>query len=124
MSTPRQFVRLFQPRFALMVEDGTKRQTIRPFPRRIPVAGDVISCRAWTARPYNSPQRILRVSPILYVVSVKIGIDRCECAGIPVPDLDSFAKNDGFQGWADMRSWFIQNHDMVRSYFHGILIRW
>ena len=107
-----------------MVEDGTKRQTIRPFPSRIPVAGDLISCRAWTGKPYRSPQRVLRVSPILNVYRIKLGLNFVECAGQRVSDLDLFAKNDGFQGWADMRSWFIQNHDMVGSFFLGILIIW
>jgi len=121
---PRQFVRLFQPRFSAMVEDGTKRQTIRPIPSRLPLAGDLISCRAWTGKPYRSPQRILRVSPIVYVVSVDLSWDRVECAGVPVPDLDRFAQADGFRGWFEMRAWFWMNHDLIRSNFHGILIKW
>lgn len=124
MTSQRKFVRLFQPRFAPLVEDGTKRQTIRPIPVRMPVAGDLIDCRAWTGRPYNSPQRILLVSPIIHVDSVVIGAARCECAGYRVTDLDSFAKDDGFQGWMDMRSWFLQNHDLGGADFHGILIHW
>ena len=122
--SPHQFVRLFQPRFSAMVEDGTKRQTIRPICSRLPVAGDLISCRAWTGKPYRSPQRVLRVSPILNVYRIKLGLDFVECCGQRVSDLDLFAKNDGFQGWADMRSWFIQNHDMVGSFFRGLLIIW
>jgi hypothetical protein len=124
MNSPRQFVRLFQPRFAHQVETRVKRQTIRPIPARIPLPGDLISCRAWTGKPYRSPQRILLVSPIQYVVGVKIGVEGVWCADIRVENLDAFAKADGFEGWVDMRSWFIQNHDLVGSYFRGILIRW
>jgi len=107
-----------------MVEDGTKRQTIRPTPSRLPSAGDLISCRAWTGKPYRSPQRVLRVSPILNVYPIKIGTVGVECSGHPVFDLDLFAKKDGFRDWSDMRSWFIVNHDLVGSLFLGILIIW
>lgn len=124
MSSPRQFVRTFEPRFAWMVEAGIKRQTIRNLPSRIPLPGDLFSARAWTGVAYRSPQRILRVSPIIYVVSVRIGAGHCFCAGLPVTDLDGFAKADGFCGWVDLRSYFMQRHDLVAEDYEGILIRW
>jgi hypothetical protein len=50
-------VLMFQPRFAPLVEAGTKTQTIRPVRRRPIVVGDELSLRAWTGLPYRSPQQ-------------------------------------------------------------------
>lgn len=107
-----------------MVEAGLKRQTIRNIPSRIPLPGDLFSARAWTGTAYRSPQRILKVSPIVYVVSVSIGSEQCCCAGIPVVDLDAFARADGFCSWVDLRSYFMRRHDFRANDFNGILIRW
>lgn len=48
-AVPRaHFVRMFKPQFAPMVENGTKLQTVRPRPKRMPKEGDAISLRCWT----------------------------------------------------------------------------
>ena len=41
-------VRMFKPQFAPLVKAGTKRQTIRPVPKRLPQPGDLESWREWT----------------------------------------------------------------------------
>lgn len=127
MSAPDSFVRMFQPRFAALVEAGVKCQTVRPTPARIPKPGDKISLRRWTGKPYRSPQRLLRDAVVSEVFDITINTDgvflyeigRGGAAG--VPDRDSFAMDDGFANWSDMRMWFENAHGLP---FTGILIRW
>jgi hypothetical protein len=121
MPLQRRFIRTFSPRFASLVEAGKKRQTIRTTPKRLPHVGDLFEARAWTARPYGSPQRLLIAAPILAVADIQITratchIDRVELA----PEhLDEFARADGFTGWDDLIAYF--KPDLP---FAGILISW
>ncbi len=120
-------VKLFQPRFAPLVESGTKRQTIRPTPKRMPKIGDALSLRQWTGLPYRSPQRVLREA------SVK-AVSACEIHGYGLivrgrtffvdsdrVELDAFSKEDGFKDWQDLLEWFESTHDLP---FSGILLEW
>lgn len=62
-----KIIKLFQPRFAPMVKDGTKLNTIRPLPKRerdMPQVGWDISLREWSGKPYRSKQRVLKESVI------------------------------------------------------------
>jgi hypothetical protein len=63
---------MFKPQFADLVEAGTKLQTVRPVPSRLPGPGDTISLRTWTGKPYRSKMRLLREARIKEVVSVEI----------------------------------------------------
>lgn len=117
------FVRMFKPQFAPLVEAGTKLQTVRPTPKRVPQAGDRISLRAWTGKPYRSKQRVLRESIIEKVEPIRI-----TTAGIYVSErplgLDTeqrFARADGFRSWVEMREWFENTHGLP---FEGIIIYW
>ena len=120
-------VKMFQFRFAPLVQDGSKLNTIRPRPRIIPVVGQKISLREWTGRPYRSKQRILRESIITAVSNVKITRAKLTVSPIShgkmrmIPSLDIFAKEDGFDDWEDLIAWFRQNH---RLPFRGIIIFW
>jgi hypothetical protein len=58
---------MFKPQFAPLVESGAKLQTVRPIPNRMPKAGDRISLRMWTGKPYRSKQRVLREAAIVAV---------------------------------------------------------
>lgn len=114
---------MFKPRFAPLVAEGTKLQTVRP-PRKRPIhAGDILSLRKWSGRPYCSPQVVLRsavcieVSPI-WICSSGILVGD---TGILAEGLDRFAVADGFRSWRDMVAWFIDEHGLP---FTGILIRW
>jgi len=130
---PRRFVRLFKPRFAYLVENGKKLQTVRPWPKRIPQAGDLISLRTWTGRPYWSDQRILREGVVMAIARISIYRGHywhsIECggnlmAGLTVTDsgaLDAFARADGFNHWADLVDWFRAEHGLP---FTGIVIYW
>lgn len=117
-----KFVRLFQPRFASLVESGQKTQTVRKTPKRMPRVGDQISLRTWTGKPYRSKQRILgnrvvtNVEPIV-IVDGGIFINGM----LNAAETGSFAKADGFTGWDEMRAWFQNTHGFP---FTGILIQW
>jgi len=115
---------MFKPQFALLVEAGTKLQTVRPKPKRMPKPGDKISLRTWTDKPYRSKQRVLMESTITKVESVQFtslnrvqfndGLLSCEEAW-------AFAKADGFSSPAAMFEWFENNHGLP---FEGIVIHW
>jgi hypothetical protein len=118
---------MFKPRFAALVEAGVKCQTVRPTPKRTPKPGDRISLRVWTGLPYRSPQRVLREAEVTEVIDITINdegvflyeVGRGGSGG--APDRDSFAQDDGFANWSDLRAWFEEAHGLP---FSGILIRW
>lgn len=117
---PASFVRLFQPRFAALVEAGTKTQTVRPWPSRMPKAGDKISLRAWTGKPYRSKQRVLREAVITACLPVDIS-EHSVAVNSCVEICDDFARADGFLNFNDMAAWFQEVHGLP---FYGVLIRW
>ena len=123
MTTPR-IVRTFQRRFEASVEAGTKLQTMRLTPKRIPQPGWLIDCRAWTGLPYRSKQRQLRVgkitlvSPFSISASAQMLIDGRVLAASEANDL---AKQDGFRDGNQMICWFEEHHGLP---FTGILIQW
>lgn len=125
------FVRMFKPRFALLVETGTKLQTIRPTPKRLPHPGDRISLRAWTGKPYRSKQRVLRDALIMVVELVTITKESATFSHPPlgkfpyrltgVDQLNHFALADGFTSWIELVEWFDAEHGLP---FSGICIHW
>jgi len=133
----KNFVRMFKPRFAAAVEAGTKRQTVRPMPKRMPRRGDTISLRCWIGAPYRSKQRVLREAKIERVAEIVIAAD--EVLPIKIrpmqddrderrylnlsysPTPDDFARADGFADWTEMREWFAREHGLP---FAGIVIFW
>lgn len=123
MTTPR-IVRTFQPRFAPLVKAGTKLQTVRLTPKRIPRAGWMIDCRAWTGLPYRSKQRQLRVGVITLVALFTISASwqmAIDCRELAAWESDDFGRQDGFRDANEMLCWFDRNHGLP---FTGILIQW
>lgn len=118
---------MFQPRFAGLVESGTKRQTIRPLPKRPVRPGHLLSLRVWTERPYGSRQRVLGTAVVTSVEPVTIEDtgreDLVTVAGrqLPPEELHAFAVADGFAGALEMFNWFEQTHGLP---FTGVLIKW
>ena len=119
----RKIVKLFQPRFATMVRDGSKLNTIRPLPKRprdVPQVGWEISLREWTGKPYRSKQRVLKESAVVRVASVRI-----EEVGVYIDSVwtfgDTVAKEDGFQDFIEMAEWFKKTHGLP---FNGAFIAW
>jgi len=118
---------MFKPRFARLVESGAKCQTVRPIPKRMPMAGDQISLREWTGKPYRSKQRILLESVIAGVEPIKFsdtGRELLIClAGqsLSPEEVNSFAERDGFKDGVEMFHWFETEHGLP---FDGVLIQW
>lgn len=106
-----------------MVEQGTKLQTVRPTPKRIPKPGDKISLRAWNGKPYRSKQRILLESVISAVRTIEIDSYAVTIDGVRLHHLEKeeFAMADGFSSVAEMTDWFRKQHGLP---FRGIVIQW
>ena len=116
----RTFVRMFKPQFASLVEAGTKLQTVRPTPKRMPQAGDRISLRAWTGKPYRSKQRVLLEAVITKVQPVEITETGIAVSSYAEP-YDDFARADGFKDFFALADWFNATHGLP---FEGIVIHW
>lgn len=119
---------LFHPRFVSPIRQGAKQQTIRHAARCRP--GDTLSLRRWQGRPYRSPQEEIVPQVVcsavrrLWVevewsdarVAVQVAVD-----GVPVEDMDAFARADGFAGLADMEAFY---RDSRRESCEAVLIEW
>lgn len=120
-------VRMFKPQFAPLVESGAKCQTVRPTPKRMPKAGDRISLRMWTGKPYRSKQRVLRESEIRAVETISFcdtGRELLVCLNgreLHPEEINAFSVADGFKGGIEMFNWFEVNHGLP---FNGIVIKW
>jgi len=128
---PRTFVKTFMPRFAEKIRDGSKLNTIRPWPKRqcdIPRVAmrDRISCREWTGKPYASKQGVLREAPIVEVLYVEIRKGSVDFPGVrrvrQMSELTAFARADGFKNLQEFWDWFLRGGK--RTMFQGIYIRW
>jgi hypothetical protein len=109
---------MFQPRFAAKVKDGSKRQTIRPIPKREIKPGMILSLRQWSGTPYRSKQIILREDSCLSTEAIEIK----EAGGNAFyMNMDAFALADGFDCWENMKDWFRKTHGLP---FRGLLIKW
>ena len=120
----RRFVRMFKSRFVAMVKRGSKVQTVRPLPKRMPQVGDILDAREWSGEPYRSKQRAIGEYRICEVQPVEI-YEQEGCLWVNVNTnavpADEFANADGFDDSIDMREWFRAAHGLP---FTGILIGW
>lgn len=120
----KRVVFMFKPRFAPLVEQGTKKQTIRPIGKRKVEVGRIADCREWKGLPYRSNQRKLVEGIILKVAQIEINSECFIIDGskiFPSPNLDLWAEADGFKNWSEMRDWFEKEHGLP---FKGRLIVW
>ena len=122
---PRWWYYTFMPQFAPKVRRRTKKRTIRPHRKdgRRPKAGDRVSLREWTGRPYASKQRVLHESTITDVLDVTITSVTVEFDGEPLSALaaEGFAQDDGFESFQQMIEFFHSEHGLP---FTGVLIEW
>ena len=118
---------MFQPRFAPLVKDGTKRTTIRKVRKRNPIkVNDVLSLRQWSgSRAYEpgSTQIVLRTEKCVRVDPIEIDVNRCKVDTISMskPWRELIARNDGFATWNELIEWFTNTHGLP---FTGELISW
>jgi len=126
MSTRRHVI-MFKPRFAVLVEAGQKRTTIRPPRKRQIHLGDQLSLREWRGLPYRSKQRELRKAIVTRVDEIVItranGAPAVTCAGVVLIDwfITNLARGDGFGSSTAMVAWFEEVHGLP---FHGQIIEW
>ena len=124
---PRRHVRMFKPRFALLVQAGTKLSTIRPTPKREIRAGDVLDLRQWKGLPYRSKQRKLREAICTRVTPIRISLRGSVLIVwlgrklLFETELEQLAQRDGFASAQEMFDWFEAEHGLP---FAGVLIQW
>ncbi len=94
----------------------------------MPKAGDRISLREWTGKPYRSKQRVLREAIISEVqsiwfngVTILLDDPKGENGLLPRAVEEAFARADGFENLKAMSDWFEANHGLP---FEGIVIKW
>lgn len=119
----------FAPRFAPLIADGLKRQTIRAYRRgraRHALRGDAL--QLYTGMRTTACELVARAVcteqlPIAMEVS-GTGIASIEIGGrrYPPQHYREFALADGFTGFPDMGAFWLYMHG--RGRFEGVLIRW
>lgn len=114
---------MFMHRFAPLVENGTKGQTIRPERKRPIRRGDTLSLRRWADKAYRSPQVELRRTVCISVEPVTVAMLTVTVGGRLLTDAEreAFARADGFASGMDMGDWFENQHGLP---FAGVVIRW
>ncbi|HYE32892.1 MAG TPA: hypothetical protein VEH27_15805 [Methylomirabilota bacterium] len=104
----------FRPRFAELIQNGRKRQTIRAIRKdgKVPKVGETLylwtGCRTKQARK-------LAEHKCLAVDKVEIHADKFVFSGHATSNatlLDDAAKLDGFKDWAELRDWFEEVHGL------------
>lgn len=114
-------MRMFKKQFASMVKNGSKRQTIRATPKRMPKAGDLESWRQWSGKPYYSKTIELAQVKLTIVEFIIISKDWTMVNDwVLTHDMEStLAKADGFKSVLHFRAFFVTNGVP----FEGILIK-
>ena len=120
----------FQARFRQPILAGTKTQTIRAPRKRHAAVGEEMQLYTGMRTKYCS---IIAKTTCRSTQVIEIHIERDRIilhSGISVGQepivgraLDTFAERDGFETWADMKAFWLQNHPGV-VIFTGVCIAW
>ncbi len=112
---------LFKERFRDPILSGVKTSTIRKKARCR--AGDTLSLRCWTGKPYRSKQMTFATRICTGVMPVVIGEGHMVMNGIPVNKAmrEALAVTDGFERFRDMEDFFKETHGLP---FTGEMIQW
>lgn len=115
----------FEPRFAPLIRDGVKRQTVRAHRTRHVRPGEYL--QLFTGLRTAHARKIVEDPVCTEVLPIRIGfagarIARIEVAGMPVLSLDGFAAADGFESLADMTAFWLERHGAKE--FEGVVIEW
>lgn len=119
----------FQERFAPLIESGKKCQTIRRIGKRRHARCDE-PIQLYTGMRTQACRKIIEPDPVCVMTEPIKVFTRGLAFRVPRTedlwrlldvDLDDAAREDGFVGWDEMRSWFSSTHGLP---FVGLLIRW
>lgn len=115
----------FQKRFAPLIREGLKTQTIRADRKRHARPGEML--QLFTGMRTAWCEKIIPDPICTAVLPVAIGwasarITRIEVGMIPVRNLDHFASADGFTDIEDMTAFWLERHG-ARP-FEGVVIEW
>lgn len=113
----------FQPRFATLVEAGTKVQTVRKIRKRPFKVGQRFIAFEWLGAAYRSNVRTFLESIITEVLPITIDGFIITLNGLVLtpPERDTFAQADGFADMRAMCAWFEATHPMP---FEGVCVKW
>jgi hypothetical protein len=120
----------FQARFAEDVDAGRKRQTIRAMRKHMPKVGERVhlftgmrtkKCRRLRAGHEDRHKRVFVVNMTELTITTisPQGVGYCMNQGDL--SIETFARNDGFTNWPEMRAWFRSQHGLP---FHGFMVEW
>lgn len=115
----------FQRRFAPLIREGLKTQTIRAERKRHARPGEML--QLFTGMRTAQCERIIPDVVCTSVLPIEINlsssrIERIEVGIVPIRNLDHFAVADGFIDIEDMSDFWLKHHG-VRP-FHGVIIEW
>ncbi len=126
---------LFKNRFEPLILAGIKSLTIRAHrkdgrPRA--KAGERVSLRVWTGKPYWSKQREFAQATVEHIEAVSVhhngvsegdGTLRAFWMGEHnrMDLLNAFSRSDGFANWAEMKAFFQAEHGLP---FEGSMAVW
>jgi len=120
----------FRARFVEPILAGRKRQTIRALGRRRHAQpGELL--QLYTGMRTKACRLIGR-APCLEAVAVELRFgggaapDAIAAGPAYIPDLDAFARRDGFADWGEMRDFWRLAHPQAfaAGAFAGVMIRW
>lgn len=127
----------FRKRFVDKIEDGSKRQTIRPWGlKRHARVGEEVQLYFGQRTKHC---RLLRRAECWAADNIWINFDLMKVMisgkmDVAPPtlfekrdDLDAFARDDGFSSWADLvEFWSVEHYDGAApdGVFYGVIVKW
>lgn len=123
---------LFQNRFISVIKEDAKTSTIRDTARC--KAGDKLSLRFWSDKPYRSKQVEIRqvICTAVRPVKMEAGRDLALRLYIGCDEVKTkahklvIARQEGFTFWEDMQEWFQENKNLIipGAVYRGEMIEW
>lgn len=115
----------FKERFALPIETGRKRQTIRADRKRHARPSEEL--QLYTGMRTRNCRLVGRAT-CLHVAPIALLLDADEVRLTSVNivnagGLDAFARDDGFDDWSALKQFWAEQHP-GQSHFNGVFIAW
>ena len=110
----------FQKRFKGPVKRREKNQTVRPERKRHARVGEPV--QLYYGMRTKQCEKLVTPDPVCkWVAPCVITRSLVRVAGLPIFEVDQFARDDGFVDFSDMISWLENQHGLP---FTGVLIVW